>query len=108
MYVSNIHSRRVSEQFVMEETIWSIISRHIVVQQKANFHLLLGVACFEFTHCLIALFKLSTCKEIGWDRDRQRIDVIKTLDRTCEIIDRIPATLGMVDANGRHRDIFLK
>lgn len=39
-------TKMVSRQFAMEETIWQIISRRIVVQQHASMDLLLGVICF--------------------------------------------------------------
>ncbi|KAK3332377.1 hypothetical protein B0T19DRAFT_415483 [Cercophora scortea] len=59
----------------------------------------------QFTHSLVVLFKLTTIDEPGWDTAevRRRADVFTILDRLCDIIERIPATLGTVEAEGTSR-----
>jgi hypothetical protein len=41
-----LSTKRVSQQFAIEETIWQIISRRIVVEHLQTLDLLLGVVCF--------------------------------------------------------------
>lgn len=64
----------------------------------------------QFTHCLVVLFRLTTLDEPGWDLNevRKRADVLEILDRSCEIIDRVPGALGIVDAVGPRRGLFFK
>ncbi|RYP67412.1 hypothetical protein DL771_007243 [Monosporascus sp. 5C6A] len=64
----------------------------------------------QFTQCLVVLFRLATLDEPGWDLEevRRRADVFETLDRFCEIIDRIPAALDITDAEGPRRGLFFK
>jgi hypothetical protein len=64
----------------------------------------------QFTHCLVVLFKLTTLIETGWDLGevRRRADVFHIIDHSCETIDRVPATLGIVDADGPRRGLFFK
>ncbi|RYO85816.1 hypothetical protein DL766_003772 [Monosporascus sp. MC13-8B] len=64
----------------------------------------------QFTQCLVALFRLATLDEPGWDLEevRRRADVFEILDRSCETIDRVPAALGITDAEGPRRGLFFK
>ncbi len=64
----------------------------------------------QFMHCVVVLFKLTTLDEPGWDLEevRRRADVFEVLDRTCEKIERVPAMLGMVDADGPRNGLFFK
>ncbi|KAI3323024.1 hypothetical protein HD806DRAFT_535520 [Xylariaceae sp. AK1471] len=64
----------------------------------------------QFTHCLVVLFKLTTLNETGWDlaEVRRRADVFEVLDRASEAIDRVPATLGIVDVDGPRKGLFFK
>lgn len=66
----------------------------------------------QFTHCLIVLFKLTTLSEPGWDREevRRRADVLAALDRSCDTVERVPAAVGMVDAEPEspRRGLFFK
>lgn len=64
----------------------------------------------QFTHCLVALFKLTTLDEPGWNLEdvRKRVDVFEILDRACETIDYVPVVLGMVDAEGPRSGLFFK
>ncbi|KAL6365774.1 hypothetical protein LRP88_00349 [Fusarium phalaenopsidis] len=41
-----LSSKQISQQFVMEETIWRIISKRIVCEHLANLDLLIGLICF--------------------------------------------------------------
>ncbi|KAI1251471.1 hypothetical protein MGN70_006039 [Eutypa lata] len=64
----------------------------------------------QFTHCLVVLFKLTMLEEPGWDVDevRKRADVFGILDHTCEVVHRVPAAVGMVDADGPRNGLFFK
>lgn len=64
----------------------------------------------QLTHILVVLFKLTTLDEPGWDLEevRRRADVFDFLDRACESMDRVPAELGIVDADGPRRGLFFK
>ena len=64
----------------------------------------------QFTHCLVALFKLNTLNEEGWDLQeiKRRANVFTVLDRVCERIDQIPGLLGVVDAEGPRSGLFFK
>jgi hypothetical protein len=41
-----LSTKRVAQQFAMEDTIWRIISQRIVVEHLATLDLLLGIVCF--------------------------------------------------------------
>lgn len=64
----------------------------------------------QFTHSLVVLFRLTTLDEPGWDRAevRKRADVFAMLDRACDLVDRIPGELGLVDAGGQRSGLFFK
>lgn len=64
----------------------------------------------QFTHSLVVLLRLTTLEEPGWDREevRGRVDVFDVLDRACEMVDRIPGELGLVDAEGPRSGLFFK
>jgi hypothetical protein len=64
----------------------------------------------QFTHCLVVLFKLGTLDEPGWDLEavKHRADLFGILDRSCEIVDSIPAAVGMVDADGPRKGLLFK
>ncbi|KAI1099756.1 hypothetical protein F4804DRAFT_73532 [Jackrogersella minutella] len=64
----------------------------------------------QFMQFLVVLFKLSILDEPGWDLQevRRRADVFESLDRACENVDRVPALVGMVDADGPRRGLFFK
>ncbi|KAI1198256.1 hypothetical protein F5X97DRAFT_299831 [Nemania serpens] len=64
----------------------------------------------HFTHCLVVLFKLTTLETPGWDLEevRRRANVFEVLDRAAETVDRVPATLGIVDAEGLRRGLLFK
>ncbi|TLD13996.1 uncharacterized protein PgNI_04470 [Pyricularia grisea] len=44
--IMSITAKSLAKQFAMEETIWSIISKRVVTQRRANMDLLLGLICF--------------------------------------------------------------
>lgn len=46
LVIMALTAKNAAQQFAMEETIWNIISKRIVVQQHASVDLLLGVICF--------------------------------------------------------------
>lgn len=46
LVIMSLSTKLVSQQFVIEEIIWHVISKRIVVQHLANLDLLLGVICF--------------------------------------------------------------
>lgn len=46
LVIMALTAKNAAQQFAMEETIWDIISKRIVVQQHASLDLLLGVICF--------------------------------------------------------------
>ncbi|KAJ4387719.1 hypothetical protein N0V93_008318 [Gnomoniopsis smithogilvyi] len=64
----------------------------------------------QFTHNLVVLFRLTTLDEPGWDIDqvRKRADVFSILDRACDLVDRIPGELGLMDADGQRSGLFFK
>ncbi|KAI0873121.1 hypothetical protein GGS24DRAFT_464915 [Hypoxylon argillaceum] len=64
----------------------------------------------QFTHCLVVLFKLTTLETPGWDLEevQRRANVFEILDRAAETVDRVPATLGIVDAEGLRRGLLFK
>ncbi|KAI1112125.1 hypothetical protein F5Y14DRAFT_283342 [Nemania sp. NC0429] len=64
----------------------------------------------QLTHCLVVLFNLTTLETPGWDAEavRRRADVFEMLDRAAETVDRVPATLGIVDAEGPRRGLLFK
>lgn len=64
----------------------------------------------HFTHCLVVLFKLTTLEAPGWDLEevRRRANVFEILDRAAETVDRVPVTLGIVDAEGPRRGLLFK
>ncbi|KAI8630201.1 hypothetical protein F5Y19DRAFT_484081 [Xylariaceae sp. FL1651] len=64
----------------------------------------------QFTHRLVVLFKLTTLEEPSWDLEevRRRAGVFEVLDRAAEAVDRVPVTLGIVDAEGPRRGLLFK
>lgn len=64
----------------------------------------------QVTHCLVVLFKLSMIEETGWDvrEVKARADVFEIIDRHCDLLDRVPAELGLVDAPGPRKGILFK
>ncbi|KAI1177059.1 hypothetical protein F4777DRAFT_543582 [Nemania sp. FL0916] len=64
----------------------------------------------QFTHCLVVLFKLTTLERPYWNVEevRRRADVFEVLDRAAETISSIPATLGIIDAEGPRRGLLFK
>lgn len=59
---------------------------------------------------IVVHFKLSILDEPGWDVQevRRRADVFENIDRACENVERVPAILGMVDADGPRCGLFFK
>lgn len=64
----------------------------------------------QFTQYLVVLFRLQTLDEPGWDQDevRRRADVFGIIDQACIDVDRVPVSLGMVDAEGPRSGFFFK
>lgn len=64
----------------------------------------------QFTHCVVALFKLNTLSEEGWDLEevKKRANVFTVLDEVCDRMDEIPRLLGIVDAEGPRSGLFFK
>lgn len=65
----------------------------------------------QLTHTLVVLFRLTAhVDEPGWDRAevRRRVDVLAVLDRACDVVERIPVALGIVDADGPRSGLFFK
>lgn len=64
----------------------------------------------QFTQALVALFKITTLQEHGWDlaEVRRRADVFSILDSSSDSVNRVPAALGMVDAEGPRSGLFFK
>lgn len=65
----------------------------------------------QLTHTLVVLFRLTAhVDEPGWDRAdvRRRADVLAVLDRVCDVVERIPTALGIVDADGPRSGLFFK
>lgn len=64
----------------------------------------------QFTHSLVVLLRLTTLEEPAWDRGEVRrcVDVFAVLDRACEMVDRIPGELGLVDSEGPRSGLFFK
>ncbi|KAI1734295.1 hypothetical protein F4680DRAFT_438896 [Xylaria scruposa] len=64
----------------------------------------------HFTHCLVILFKLTTLERPGWDLEEvmRRANVFEILDRAAETVDRVPTTLGIMDAEGPRRGLLFK
>lgn len=66
----------------------------------------------QLTHALVVLFRLTTHDDgdDGWDAAevRRRADVLAVLDRACDTLERIPAALGIVDADGPRSGLFFK
>lgn len=64
----------------------------------------------QFLHCLVVLFRLTTINEPGWDPEevKKRADVFVVIDRACDVIDRIPVELGIVDADGPRSGLLFK
>ncbi|KAJ3576920.1 hypothetical protein NPX13_g3552 [Xylaria arbuscula] len=64
----------------------------------------------QFTHCLVMLFKLTTLERPGWDSKEvmRRANVFEILDRAAQTVDRVPVTLGIVDAEGPRRGLLFK
>jgi hypothetical protein len=46
LVIMSLTTKSVAQQFELEETIWQIISRRIVIQHLADLDLLLGIICF--------------------------------------------------------------
>ncbi|XDG02863.1 hypothetical protein ABKA04_002478 [Annulohypoxylon sp. FPYF3050] len=64
----------------------------------------------QFMQFIVVHFKLSILDEPGWDVQevRRRTDVFENIDRACENVERVPAILGMVDADGPRCGLFFK
>jgi hypothetical protein len=58
LVIMTLTHRQVSEQFAMEETIWTIISRRVVSDNMATIDLLLGIICFA-TWCVFRAYSAS-------------------------------------------------
>lgn len=46
LVIMALTTKNITQQFAMEETIWSIIAQRIVTEHLANLDLLLGLICF--------------------------------------------------------------
>ncbi|KAI0123777.1 hypothetical protein BJ170DRAFT_598978 [Xylariales sp. AK1849] len=103
------HIRRLQDL----DSVLTSVERWLTVFFEMNLNDWVGVNVdnfTQFTHCLVVLFKLTLLDERGWDLEevKRRADVFDILDRSCEIADRVPGALGMVDADGPRRGLFFK
>jgi hypothetical protein len=64
LVVMCLSTKQVSQQFVIEETIWRIISRRIVVEHLATLDLLLGVVCFATWYVTLITIQSSVMEHL--------------------------------------------
>lgn len=61
----------------------------------------------QLSHCLIALFRLTTLQDVSWDKDavRKTIDVFAVLDRFAVCMEQLPILAGLAN-DGPNEAIF--
>lgn len=65
----------------------------------------------QSSHCIKLLFRLTTLDEPGWDTEevRRRADLLDFLDRTAQVMERLPEAVGMVnDVEPGEGDLWLR
>ncbi|KAF3071318.1 hypothetical protein GL218_00651 [Daldinia childiae] len=81
-----------------------------ILEEEKEWHGFTADLFTQFTQYLVVLFRLQTLDEPGWDQDevRRRADVFGIIDQACIDVDRVPVSLGMVDAEGPRSGFFFK
>ncbi|PSR84367.1 hypothetical protein BD289DRAFT_262295 [Coniella lustricola] len=79
LVIMALTAKDIAVQFALEETVWSVISRRVVVQQCVSLDLLLGVVCFAaWSHyfkqdrpfmTMLAQVAVAMAFEIGLQKD---------------------------------------
>jgi hypothetical protein len=64
LVVMCLSTKRVAQQFAIEETIWQIISRRIVVEHLATLDLLLGVVCFAMWYVTLVTIRSNVMEHL--------------------------------------------
>lgn len=95
-------------------SVLTAIERWFEVFNELPFVDTIGITCnifIQFWRCIMLLFKLTTLEEPGWDKEvvRKRVDFVNMLERFAQRLDRIPAIIGMMDADGINKNgVFFK
>lgn len=61
LVIMAVTTKKVADQFAMEQTIWKVISERILAQHLANLDLLLGLICFA-SWCVLSMWRTPIAK----------------------------------------------